>query len=272
MNTIPNIEVIKTKMKGAWNAGDYGTFATYMEPGAIEILESWNILPGQILLDVACGSGQISIPASRAGIKATGVDIAPSSLEFARRRAEQEGLDAIFNEGDAESLPYEDNSFDVVATVVGAMFAPDPDKVASELLRVCKPGGRILMVNWTPQGMVGHMFREIGRHVPPPANVQPPPLWGDEETVKDRFGDGVSSLTLTKKIYPLWSYPFGVPEVVQFFFDKYGPTEKAYAALDEEGKKSLRAGLEKVYSDYNTATNGTTTFVAEYLEVEAVKK
>lgn len=193
MGTIPNIDVIKTKMKGAWNAGDYGIFATYMEPGAVEILEGWNILPDQTLLDVACGSGQIAIPAARSGVKVTGVDIAPKSLEFARKRAEEEGLQVKFDEGDAESLPYEDNSFDVVATVVGAMFAPDPDKVASELLRVCKPGGRILMVNWTPQGMVGHMFKEIGRHLPPPPNVEPPPLWGDEETEKERFGDGVSS-------------------------------------------------------------------------------
>jgi len=270
MSTIPNIEVVKTKMKGAWNAGDYGTFATYMEPGAIEILEGWNILPGQTLLDVACGAGQISIPAARAGIKATGVDIAPSSLESARKRAE-EGLDVTFDEGDAENLPYDDNSFDVVATVVGAMFAAQPDKVASELLRVCKSGGRILMVNWTPQGMVGHMFREIGRHVPPPPNVEPPPLWGDEETVKERFGDGVSSLRLTKKNYPLWTYPFSVAEVVQFFFDTYGPTEKAYESLDNRGRKSLREGLERVFSEYNTSTNGTTDFASEYLEVEAVK-
>ena len=271
MTTIPNIHVIKTKMKEAWNAGHYGTFATYMEPGAVEILESWNIKPGQTFLDVACGAGQLAIPAARRGIKVTGVDIAYRSIELAIARAANEGLDATFDEGDAECLTYDDNSFDVVASIVGAMFAPQPDKVASELVRVCKPGGRILMVNWTPQGMVGHMFKEIGRHVPPPHNVPPPPLWGDEETVKDRFGKNVSSLTLTKKIYPLWTYPFGVEDLVQFFFDYYGPTERAYAALDENGKKSLRSGLEKVFSDYNIATDGTIDFVAEYLEVEVVK-
>ena len=271
MSTIPNIEVIKTKMKGAWNAGDYGNFAKYMEPGAIEILESWNILPGQIFLDVACGAGQLAIPASRAGVKVAGVDIAPNSIEFAKRRAEEEGLDAKFQEGDAESLPFEDDSFDVVATIVGAMFAPDPYKVTSELLRVCKPGGKILMVNWTPQGMVGQMFKEIGRHLPPPPNVEPPPLWGDEETVKGRFGDSVSSLVLTKKNYPLWTYPFGVPEVVQFFFDNYGPTERGYESLDDGGRKSLREGLERVFSEHSTATDGTTDFAAEYLEVEAIK-
>jgi ubiquinone/menaquinone biosynthesis C-methylase UbiE len=271
MTTIPNIEVIKTKMKEAWNAGDYSTFATYMEPGAVEILESWNIKPGQTFLDVACGAGQLAIPAARRGIKVTGADIAPRSIQVARARTEKEGLDATFDEADAECLPYKDNSFDVVATIVGAMFAPQPEKVAAELVRVCKPGGKIYMVNWTPQGMVGHMFREIGRHVAPPQNIAPPPLWGDEETVKERFGSNVSSLTLTKKIYPLWTYPFGVEELVQFFFDYYGPTEKAYAALDDEGKKSLRLGLERVFSEYNIAKDGTVDFVAEYMEVEAVK-
>lgn len=272
MSNIPNIEEVKVKMKNAWNSGDYGKFATYMEPGAIEILNGWNIAPGDTMLDVACGAGQISIPAARAGVKVTGVDISPNWITFARNRAEQEGLDAQFDEGDAENLPYEDNSFDVVATIVGAMFAPQPDKVASEILRVCKPGGRILMVNWTPQGMVGHMFKEIGKHAPPPPGVAPPVLWGDEKTVRERFLDGIESLKLTRKNYPLWTYPFGPAELVQFFFDYYGPTEKAYGSLDEEGRDSLRRGLETVFSNHNISTNGTTKLQAEYLDVEAVKK
>lgn len=272
MHTIADLETIKTRMKGAWNAGDYGRFATYMEQGAVEILNSWNIKTGQSMLDVACGTGQISIPAAKSGIKVTGVDIAENSIIFAISRAREEGLDVKFEVGDAECLDYEDNSFDVVASVVGAMFAPRPDKAASELIRVCKPGGRILMVNWTPTGMVGQMFKTIGQHVPPPSDVPPPPLWGVEEIVKDRFGDRISSLRLQRKNYPLWYYPFGVPEVVQFFFDCYGPTEKAYQSLDNDGRRSLRAGLDKVFSEYNTAKDGTTVFASEYLEVEAVKK
>ena len=272
MSTIKNIEEIKIKMKNAWNSGDYGKFATFMEPGAIEILKGWNIAPGEKLLDVACGSGQIAIPAARAGVNVTGVDISPNWIALARERAEAEGLDVKFDEGDAEDLPYEDGSFDVVATIVGAMFAPQPDRVATELLRVCRPGGRILMVNWTPEGMVGHMFREIGKHAPPPQGVAPPVLWGDEKTVRDRFSDGLSSLRLTRKDYPLWTYPFGPEELVQFFFDFYGPTEKAYGSLDETGKESLRKGLERVFSDHNVSKNGTTSLRAEYLEVEAVKK
>lgn len=272
MSTIQNIETIKTRMKDAWNAGDYGKFATYMEPGANEILKGWRIQPGRTMLDVACGAGQISILASRAGIKVTGVDIAPNSIAFARSRAMREGLDTRFHEGDAEGLPYTDNSFDVVTTLVGAMFAPQPDKVASEFVRVCKSGGRMLMVNWTPEGFVGQMFKTLSRYVPPPSDVPPPVLWGNEEIVKERFGKSVSHIILTKKIYPLWNYPFDVPEVVQFFFDHYGPMNKAINALDEEKGKSLRTDLEKLFSDFNTAENGTTTLYGEYLEVDAVKK
>jgi ubiquinone/menaquinone biosynthesis C-methylase UbiE len=272
MSVIQNIETIKTKMKDAWNAGDYGRFATYMEPGASEILKGWHLPPGCSMLDVACGAGQISILASRAGINVTGVDIAPNSIDSARARAESEGLDAKFDEGDAESLPYADETFDVVTTLVGAMFAPQPEKVAREFVRVCKPGGRMLMVNWTPEGFVGQMFKTLGRHVPPPSDVPPPVLWGNEEIVKERFGKSVSHIILTKKIYPLWDYPFDVPEVVQFFFDNYGPMHKAINALDNEGGKSLRKDLEKLFSDFNIAENGTTTLFAEYLEVDAVKK
>lgn len=272
MSTIPNIEAIKAKMKGAWNAGNYGVFAKYMEPGAIEILKGWDIPAGETMLDVACGTGQISIPAARIGIKVAGVDIADNSIAFAQNRAQQEGLDAVFEVGDAENLPFEDASFDNVVTIVGAMFAPQADKVASELLRVCKPGGRILMVNWTPDGMVGHMLRAIGAHVPPPQNVPSPLLWGDEKMVTERLGEGLSQLRLTKKDYPKWNYPFNPGLVVEFFFENYGPTEKACAALDEEGRQSLKAGLEKVFSDYNIAQDGTTSFQGEYLEVDAVRK
>lgn len=272
MSVIQNIETIKTKMKDAWNAGDYGRFATYMEPGASEILRGWHLPHGCSMLDVACGAGQISILASRAGINVTGVDIAPNSIDSARARAAREGLDARFDEGDAENLPYADESFDVVTTLVGAMFAPQPEKVAREFVRVCKPGGRMLMVNWTPEGFVGQMFKTLGRHVPPPSDVPPPVLWGNEEIVKERFGKSVSHIILTKKIYPLWDYPFDVPEVVQFFFDNYGPMHKAINALGNEGGKSLRNDLEKLFSDFNIAENGTTTLFAEYLEVDAVKK
>ena len=204
IQNIQNIDTIKSRMRDAWNAGDYGKFATYMEPGALEILKGWRISRGQNLLDVACGAGQLSILASMAGINVIGVDIASNSIAAARSRAIREGLDAKFDEGDAECLPYPNGSFDVVATVVGAMFAPQPDIVAGEFVRVCKPGGRMLMVNWTPEGFVGQMFKTLGKYVPPPSGVPSPLLWGNDEIVKERFGHSVSHMILTKRIYPLW--------------------------------------------------------------------
>src|ERR687893_2047597 len=156
-------------LKATWMSGDYGTFARYLEPSAMEFLGRLRVEPGTEMLDVACGAGQISIPAARAGARVTGVDIATNSIERARSRTQDEGLDARFDEGDAEMLPYGDASFDVVASLFGAMFAPRPERVAAELVRVCRPGGRIVMGNWTPGGFVGRMFKVIGRHVPPPA-------------------------------------------------------------------------------------------------------
>ena len=267
----PQMEAIKAKKKATWNSGDYGTFAKYMEPGASKLLESWKIPADARLLDVACGSGQVAILAARAGLAATGVDIAPNSIKQARARAAAEGLTAQFDEGDAEQLPYEDSSFDVVVSMVGAMFAPRPELVAAELTRVCRPGGRIIMVNWTPAGFVGHLFKAIAKHVPPAPGVPPAALWGDEATVRERLRNGVRALTLTHRTYPLFDYPFGVPEVVEFYRQTYGPINRAFAALDEAGQQALRTDLEQVFSDFNRATDGTTSLESEFLEVDAIR-
>jgi ubiquinone/menaquinone biosynthesis C-methylase UbiE len=266
-----DIDTIKNRMKATWMSGNYETFAKYMEPGALEILASWQIAPGSRMLDVGCGAGQLTLPAARAGVQATGIDIATNSLEQARARARTEGLNAQFDEGDAEQLPYPDASFDSVVSLVGAMFAPRPERVAAEFVRVTRPGGRIMMVNWTASGFVGQMFKAVGKHVPPPQGIPSAMLWGDEATVRERFQDGTSELKLTKRTYPSWTYPFAVPEVVEFFRENYGPTQRAFAALDESGQQALRHDLEQVFSAYNRATNGTTRLEGEYLEVIAVK-
>jgi ubiquinone/menaquinone biosynthesis C-methylase UbiE len=245
-----------------------------MEPGAVQILTSWHIPPSSRLLDVGCGAGQVAIPAARMGIKATGVDIAANWVEQARARAAAEGLAAQFDEGDAEQLPYPDASFDAVVSMVGAMFAPRPERVAAELLRVCRPGGRILMVNWTPAGFVGQMFKAIAKHVPPPQGVPPAVLWGDEATVRERFSTGIKELKLTKRIYPLFNYPFAVPQVVEFFRQNYGPTTRAFVALDAnpDAQSALRHDLEQVFSAHNRANDGTTALESEYLEVVATRQ
>jgi SAM-dependent methyltransferase len=266
----PEMESLKTRLKATWMSGDYGHFAKYLEPGALEFLSRIPTEPGMRILDVACGAGQISIPSARAGAKVTGIDIAPNLIEQARARAQAENLDAHFDEGDAEMLPYEDRSFDIVISLIGAMFAPRPELVAAELKRVCRPGGKIIMGNWTPSGFVGQMFRAHGKHVPPPAIMLPPVKWGDEETVRERFNYGISHLKLSRRMYP-FRYPFPPSEVVEFFRTYYGPTHKAFAALDPEKQAALRQDLETLWAEYNSGTDGTTSLEAEYLEVIAIR-
>ena len=278
MNTIttemtPEMEALKTRLKATWMSGNYGHFATYLEPGALEFLSRIHIEPGTSVLDVACGAGQTAIPMSRAGAKVTGVDIATNLIEQARARAQAENLDARFEEGDAEMLPFEDGSFDIVLSLIGAMFAPRPERVAAELKRVLRPGGKIVMGNWTPTGFVGQMFKLHGKHVPPPAIMAPPVQWGAEEIVRERFKDGISHLKISRRMYP-FRYPFSPSEVVEFFHSYYGPTHKTFAALNESPEKqsALRSDLEQLWTEHNTATDGTTAIDAEYLEVVAIRQ
>src|SRR6266508_1446616 len=267
----PEMEALKTRLKATWMAGDYGTFAQYMEPGALKLLADWQIPAGVRLLDVACGAGQIAIPAARAGIYVTGIDIATNWIAQARARAAAEDLTIQFDEGDAEQLPYPDASFDVVVSLVGAMFAPRPEHVAAELVRVCRPGGRIIMVTWTPPGFVDQMFKAISRHVPPAPGMPSPVLWGDEATVRERLSGGIKDLKMTRRTYPLFDYPFAVPQVVEFFRQNYGPIYRAFAALDAVGQEALRKDLEQVFSEYKRTTDGTTSLEAEFLEVIAIR-
>ena len=270
----PEMEALKERLKATWMSGDYGHFATYLETGAWDFLSRIPIEPGARVLDVACGAGQTAIPMSRAGAKVTGVDIASNLIEQARARAQAENLDARFEEGDAEMLPYGDGSFDIVISLIGAMFAPRPELVAAELKRVCRPGGKIIMGNWTPTGFVGQMFKVHGKHVPPPAIMAPPVKWGDEETLRERLSDGISHLKLSRRLYP-FRYPFPPSEVVEFFRTYYGPSHKAFATLAAhsfEKQDALRRELEELWTEHNTATDGTTFIEAEYLEVVAIRQ
>ncbi|HEY0844668.1 MAG TPA: class I SAM-dependent methyltransferase [Noviherbaspirillum sp.] len=264
------MEALKTRLKATWMSGDYGHFATYLEPGALAFLNRLELTPGTRMLDVACGAGQIAIPAARAGVDVTGIDIATNLIEQARARARSEGVDAHFDEGDAEMLPYDDASFDVVVSLIGAMFAPRPELVAAELKRVCRPGGRIAMANWTPEGHVGQMFKIIGKHVPPPPLMAPPMKWGDEATLRERLQDGTSAVYVQRRMYPM-RYPFGPAEVVKLFCTEYGPTVRAMAALDPERQAALRADLEQLWTTNNRASDGTTAVEGEYLEVMAIR-
>ena len=166
----------------------------------MDFLASCNIPSGAKVLDVACGAGQTAISLARKGNRVTGIDLASNLIEEAGRKAQAEGLQVRLEQGDAEQLPYEDASFDVVLSLIGAMFAPQPHKVAAEMARVCRPGGRIIMSNWTPAGFVGQMVKTMAAHVPPPQGIPSPTLWGDEATVRERLGDYVSDLHMTKRL------------------------------------------------------------------------
>ena len=270
--TQANVEMdqLKTRLKATWMTGDYDLFSRFLEKDAELFFRRLGVRPGTRLLDVACGAGQLSLMAARAGATVVGCDIATNWLEKARTRAAAEGLEITFEEGDAEALPYADAQFDTVVSLIGAMFAPRPDLVAAELTRVCRPGGMIAMANWTPGGFVGQMFRTISRHIAP--NGMPSPvLWGDEATVRDRLRGGTADLKCTLRVYH-FDYPFPPEAVVEFYRANYGPMSRAFAALDSEGQEKLRRDLVSLWSAHNNAVNDTTQVNAEYLEVIATRE
>lgn len=260
------MSALKTRLKATWEAGDYGVFAQYLEKGALEFFDRLKIASGTRLLDVACGAGQLTLPAARNGTKVTGLDLAANLVQQARSKAAAEGLEIRMDEGDAENLPYPDASFDVVMSLIGSMFAPRPELVASEMVRVCVPGGKIIMGNWTPEGHVGHMFKVIGKHAPPPPYFPSPLLWGNESTCRERFGRGVSDLKIARYMYP-FEYPFAPAKVVDFFIEYYGPTNRAYLSLDAAGQKAMHDDLTALWTTNNVATDGSTRVLAEYIEV-----
>jgi SAM-dependent methyltransferase len=261
---------LKAKLKATWMSGDFDKIAQLISAGGAEFMARLPITPGARLLDVACGTGNLSFPAARAGAVVTGIDIAPNLLETARRRAQAEGLAIQFDEGDAEALPYADAAFDEIVTMFGAMFAPQPQLVVAELARVSAPGALLAMANWTPAGFIGQVFKITGRHVPPPP-MPSPLLWGDEATVRERLRDDFTDLRfVTTALF--MDFPMTPAAAVEFFRTWYGPTQRAFAALDEAGQAALRRDLEQLWSEHNRATDGTTSIPAEYLEVTARRR
>jgi SAM-dependent methyltransferase len=265
------MEALKNKLRTTWMAGDFGRIANSYRRGAAEFVDRLGLRPGMRVLDAACGTGNLSLPAARTGASVTGLDIAPNLIEQARANAAAEGLDIRFDVGDVEAMPYEDGSFDVVFTMFGAMFAPRADVTAAELKRVCRPGGVIAMANWTPDAFIGQMFKATGKYVPPPAGMDSPLLWGDKEAVAKRFSSGIAGLTLTVQPIEL-TFPFGPDDTVEHFRMFYGPSQKAFEALEDvDRREQLRRDLEDLWTANNTAEDGTTRVVPEYLEVRAVR-
>jgi ubiquinone/menaquinone biosynthesis C-methylase UbiE len=267
---MPQMEQLKKSMKAAWMAGDFGQIAKYNEREAAEFIKRLEIPRGADVLDVACGTGNTAIPAAREGAKVIGVDIATNLLEQARARAASEGLKVEFREGDAEALPFAVAEFDVVVSMFGAMFAPRPALVVTELTRVCRVDGFIAMANWTPTGFVGKMFALNARYVPPPENLEAPVLWGKEDVVAERFSKVGWKVKSTRRSLE-FSYPFSAAEVVKLFREYFGPTKVAFSRLDLAGQQGLAADLERMWAEHNEGPANEIHIKAEYLEVIARK-
>ena len=234
------------------------------------LCEAVDLRAGEKVLDVATGSGNTALSAARCFCEVTAIDYVPELIEQAKSRAAAERLEVSFEVGDAEDLPYPDASFDVVLSTLGVMFAPNQEKAASEMLRVCRPGGKIGLANWTPDGYIGNMFRTQGKHVPPPAGIKPPPLWGTEERLRELFGEGIASLEVTRRSY-VWRYS-SASHFVDYFRSYYGPTLKAFASLDRDGQEALAKDLEELLEQWNTSGDATLIVPSDYLEVVAVRR
>jgi SAM-dependent methyltransferase len=236
--------------------------------GAEEFIARPALRPGESVLDVACGTGNLAIPAARAGACVSGIDIAPNLIAQARHEARRAGCLVAFEVGDAEALPYVEDQFDTTVTMFGAMFAYRPDRVTGELLRVTRPGGRVAMANWTPDGFIGQMLRAHSAVVPPPSGVPSPLDWGREDVVRSRLGGGVTSLTCTRRTLEL-RFPFPPSAVTELFATCYGPTVATLRAIEPDAASRLRQELTRLFQQHNVATDGITTVVAEYLDVNA---
>jgi SAM-dependent methyltransferase len=269
VNATPDYAAIKGRQKQTWGSGDYHVIASIIVPMAERLCDAVDLRAGQRILDVATGSGNAAIAASRRMCEVTGVDYEPGLLERGRQRAAVEGFYINFLEGDAESLPVADSAFDVVLSTVGTMFAPNQEQTAAEMLRACRAGGQIGIASWTPEGWIGEMFRVVGRHVPPPAGLRPGTRWGSEEGVRELFAADVTELRMVRR-----NQNFNFTSTQQFldlFRDFYGPVLKAFAALDAIGQDALARDLIDAAERYNRSGDDTLMIPAEYLEVVAIK-
>jgi SAM-dependent methyltransferase len=258
-----DIATIKERQQAAWASGDYSAVGARLLLTAELLCEAVDLRAGERVLDVACGNGNASLAAARRFCQVVGVDYVPALLERARQRARAEGLEVSFQEADAEALPFPDASFDAVLSTCGAMFAPDQEQTASELLRVTRPGGRIGMVNWVPDGYVGELFRTIGRYLPPPPGLRPPVQWGSEDRLRELFGPEVT-ISAPRRTF-LWRWP-SAEHQAEYFATFYGPTTKALAALGADRATDLKAAMVEVARSFDVSDDDTLVMRQEYLE------
>ena len=265
----PDLEAIKARQQATWASGDFGHVGVRLQIVGESLCEAVDLRAGERVLDVAAGNGNASLAAARRFAEVTSTDYVPALLEQGRLRAEAERLAISFQVADAEQLPFADGSFDVALSTYGVMFAPNQGRAAAELLRVVKPGGRIGLANWTPEGFLGGLFRVMSAFVPPPPGLASPMAWGSEPRLVELFGPQASDIRTTRKTY-VFRYR-SAEHWVEFFRTYYGPTHKAFAALDETGRQALHAALVEFLRGQNRYSGDGLVVPAEYLEVVIAK-
>ena len=266
----PDLNAIKNKQQAAWSSGDYAVVGTTLQIVGEQLAEALDLRAGQKVLDIAAGNGNATLAAARRWCEVTSTDYVESLLARARQRAEAEGLKVNFQKADAEALPFADSSFDAVLSTFGGMFSPDQGRTASEMLRVCRSGGRIGIANWTPEGFIGQMFKTIGKHVPPPAGLKSPALWGTAEWIEKAFRADASSLVAQRRNF-VFRYR-SAEHFLDVFRRYYGPMLKAFEALQEPGRAALSRDIIELIGRFNTSGDKTMVVPSEYLEVVVTKR
>jgi ubiquinone/menaquinone biosynthesis C-methylase UbiE len=264
-----DFEAIKERQRMGWEAGDYPRVGNTLQLMAERLVEAADVHAGQRVLDVACGQGNAAIAAARRFADSTGLDYATNLLAQGRERAKAEHLAVTFTEGDAERLPFPGASFDTTLSTVGVMFAPDQERAAAEMVRVTRAGGKIALASWTPDGIVGVLFKTVGKYAPPPAGVKSPVLWGTRERLAELFGNTVE-WTVTRRTFDL---VYRSPEhFSEWFRLYYGPITRLAGSLDDATRAQFAADLAEVPRQFNRADDGTVVAPGEYLEAVGVRR
>jgi ubiquinone/menaquinone biosynthesis C-methylase UbiE len=270
MNAPTDIPALKSRQQMAWASGDYAVIGTTLQLVGESLAEACDLRCDERVLDVAAGNGNATLAAARRGGKVTSTDYVSALLERGAERAHAERLDVTFEVADAEALPYPDASFDVVLSTFGVMFAPDQETAASELARVCRPGGRIGLANWTPGGFIGQVFKTLGGHLPPPAGAQPPSRWGVEANMHAFFGEQAAAIAVTPRVFN-FRYR-SAAHFIDVFRTWYGPIHKAFAALPPDRGAALERDLTGLLDSLNRAGPGSLIVPSEYLEVVVTRR
>ncbi len=265
----PDFAAIKARQQATWSSGDFAVIGTTLQIVGESLAEAVDVRADERVLDVAAGNGNATLAAARRFAQVTSTDYVPALLDKGRERASAEGLTVQFQVADAEALPFDDGSFDVVLSTFGAMFTPEHDRTAGEMLRVLRHGGRIGLANWTPEGFIGRLFKVIGAHVAPPAGLKSPALWGTEAHLAQLFGAQAQIFCARR------SFNFryrSAAHWVQVFRDFYGPTHKAFGALDAKGQQALERDITALLEQMNIAGSASLVVPSEYLEVVITKR